>query len=108
MCRTTATAPAVTGSADTAAARGRHAKLVCSTRIISGVVTFTIGSHAIAASLSRAQIVYASGVGVATDAGRWQLLLQDRRTLRRGSYTLTLRSPQDGRWVTHRRSITIT
>lgn len=102
------TAPAFTGSADTIAARARDAKLVCSTRIVSGVVTFTIGSHAIAASLARAHMVYASGVGVAMGAGRWQLLLQDRRTLRRGSYTLTLRSPQNGRWVTHRKSITIT
>jgi uncharacterized membrane protein YfcA len=108
VCRTVVTAPAVTGNADTVSRRAVAARLVCTTRVVSGAVTFTIGSNAIDASLARADVVYARGVAVAMGAGSWQLMLKDRRTLRPGMYTLMLRSHQNGRWITHRRAITIT
>ena len=47
----------------------------CSTRLVSGTVTFVIDSYDLGASISRGHRVYATGVAVSTGTGRWQLVL---------------------------------
>ena len=80
----------------------------CTTKLVSGTVKFTTGSANIRATVSRAGVVYATWLALSIGAGRWQLVLNDRRTLRPGRYRLTLRSRHNGRWVIDRRSITVT
>jgi hypothetical protein len=60
------------------------------------------------ATVSRGRVVYATGVAVATGAGRLQLLLQDVRRIRRGGYELTLRTSHGRRSTTRRIAITVT
>jgi hypothetical protein len=79
----------------------------CSTRLASGVVKFT-ANGVIAASVSRAHTVYATGDAVPRGPGRDRLVLNDKRPLRPGRYTLTLQSLRNGRWTTHQTPITIT
>jgi len=81
----------------------------CSTRLVSGVVKFTIDSDDLGASVSRAHHVYATGVAVPTGPGQWQLVLtRHLRHLRSGRYTLTLRTFQSHHRVVQRTKITIT
>ena len=81
----------------------------CRTRLVSGVVKFTIDSDDLAASISRAGITYATGLAIPTGTDRWQLMLTHHlRKPRPGRYTLTLRSRHGGRRILERRPITIT
>ena len=81
----------------------------CRTRLVSGVVKFTIDSDDLGASVSRAGITYATGLAIPTGTDRWQLMLtRHLRKLRPGRYTLTLRSRHAGRRILERRPITIT
>lgn len=79
----------------------------CTAKLVSGTVKFTTASRLVHATISRAKAVYATGTSVAAASGGSQLVLADRRPLRRGSYTLTLRRDRHGRVITHRSSISI-
>jgi hypothetical protein len=80
----------------------------CSTRLISGTVKFTTASDDIGATVSRAGVSYATGLAVPTAPGRWQLVLNDKRILRPGRYTLTLTTHHGRKRTLERRTITIT
>jgi hypothetical protein len=80
----------------------------CSTRLVSGTVKFMIDSDDLAATLGRAHRVYATGVAVPTAGDRWQLVLNDKRVLRPGRYSLTLRTLHGQRRIVQRTTITIT
>ena len=79
----------------------------CTGRLVSGKVKFTIGSRASSATLSRKSTVYATGVSVPGPHGKSHLVLTDRRPVKGGRYTLTLRIHHQGRWVVRRSQITI-
>jgi virginiamycin B lyase len=86
--------------------RGHRRKLQkCTARLVSKTVKFT--AAAASAKLSRASHVVASGVSVAAGGGVTELLLADEKPLRRGGYTLSVRSLRGGRWMVHRTTITI-
>ena len=75
----------------------------CRTRLVSGVVKFTIDRDDLGASVSRAGITYATGLAIPTGTDRWQLILtRHLRKLRPGRYTLTLRSRHGGRRILER------
>jgi hypothetical protein len=81
----------------------------CTTKLVSGPVKFTSDRRALSARISRRGVVYATGVAIPRGAGRWQLALtRQTRTLRRGTYTLTLRADRGRGRVVQRRTITIT
>lgn len=81
----------------------------CATRLVSGVVKFTINSENLGATISRARVTYATGLAIPIGSDRWQLVLTRRlRTLRPGRYTLTLGSRNAGHRILERRPITIT
>ena len=80
----------------------------CSTRLVSGVIKFQLDSDDIVTVVSRANVVVATGVEVTLGHGRMQLMLTSRRPMRRGRYTLTLRSHRHGRSITRRETITVT
>ncbi len=84
----------------------KHGKTTqhCTAKLVTGPVKFTTARDTDSATVARAGVTYASGIAIRTGAGRWQLVLRDRRVLRAGRYTLTLRS---GHRVTERRSIVI-
>jgi hypothetical protein len=79
----------------------------CSGRLVTGTIKFTTAGNADRASISRGNTVYAAGVSASTGRGGSQLVLTDLRPLRRGNYTLTLRTRHARRWVTRRVEITI-
>jgi hypothetical protein len=74
---------------------------------VAGPVKFTIAGASDHAAISRAHVVYATGVGVRIGRGRTRLLLTDLRPLRAGRYTLTLRDRHGKRWISQRREILI-
>jgi hypothetical protein len=76
--------------------------LACSSRQLLGKGTLPITERDTRAKLSQSHKVSATGFAVPTGHGRWQLVLQAKRKLRRGSYTLVLRSRHHRRSVTHR------
>jgi hypothetical protein len=61
----------------------------CTTKLISGTVSFTTAGLAAQATLSRHGMVYATGTAH-TARGRMSLRLTPLRSLRPGRYTLTL------------------
>jgi hypothetical protein len=61
----------------------------CTTKLVSGIVTFTTTGSAAQATLSRRGVVYAAGTA-RTARGRMSLRLTPLRSLRPGRYTLTL------------------
>jgi hypothetical protein len=79
----------------------------CTAKLVSGAVKFTTTGAADRASITRGRVLYATGSGVATSSGHWQLVLVDVRPLGRGRYTLTLRSSHERRNVTRRIEIMI-
>ena len=85
----------------------RVKRLTCSSRRLLGPAKLPITKRDTRATLSRGRTVFATGLAVKTGNGRWQLVLQARRKLRRGSYTLVLRSRHKGRSVTHRAQVLI-
>jgi sugar lactone lactonase YvrE len=95
----------------TTTTRGRKRKVAvekCSARLISGTVKFTAAGDVDRATVSRAGVSYATGVAVPTGPGRWQLVLDDKRILRPGRYTLTLTTRHGRRRTLEREAITIT
>jgi virginiamycin B lyase len=78
----------------------------CTGRLVSGTIKFTSATTE-RATVSRGQVVYATGAIVALGNGRSQLLLQTRRALRRGRYTLTERELSHGHRSVRRATITI-
>ena len=68
----------------------------CTTKIVSGVVKFTVSGSPAHASLSRHGVVYATGLARVT-GGRASLRLSTRRKLAAGRYTLTLGSGRSRR-----------
>ena len=81
----------------------------CTTRLVSGTVKFKIDSGDLGASVSRAHVVYATGVAARRGAGHWQLLLtRHTRQLRPGRYTLMLRTLRGRHRIVERTTITIT
>jgi hypothetical protein len=68
----------------------KHAKKVCTAKVVSHTVTFKISSDD--ASISRGRTVYATGTDVGHGSGRLQLVLFQRRSMPAGRYTLTLRT----------------
>ena len=103
VLRVTATAPA---GADVTAHTVKVRR--CKTRLVSGTVKFTTTAAAVGATVSRAGVVYASGIAVPLGAGRWQLILADRLALAPGRYVLALHSRVHGRWILEHKAITIT
>ncbi len=85
----------------------RVKRLTCSSRRLLGPAKLPITKRDTHATLSRGRTVFATGFAVKTGNGHWQLVLQARRKLRRGSYTLVLRSRHKGRSVTHRAQVLI-
>ena len=63
-------------------------KQKCTTKTVSGTVTFTTSSAR--ATLSRHGVVFAAGTASAGEHGRMSLRLISLRKLRPGRYTLTL------------------
>ena len=79
----------------------------CTGRLVSGMVSFTLAGTADRATISRGQVVYATGASASTGRGRAQMVLNDLRPLRRGSYTLTLTTGLGHRRLMTRRTIII-
>jgi hypothetical protein len=78
----------------------------CLRRRIARGVGF-IDSRYIRARLSRGGATYATGEAVRLRARHWVLVLNRRRTVRSGSYTLTLRGWHDGHRVVRRQEVAI-
>lgn len=77
----------------------------CAVRLVSGSVKFTVTAGR--ATISRGRTLYATGATVSIGPGRSQLVLTDRRLLRRGSYTLSVRTRHHRGWIVQRQRITI-
>lgn len=71
----------------------------CTGELIRGAVKFTAAGTSTRATLGRGPLLYASGASVATGIGGSELVLTDRRPLKPGIYTLTLRHRRGRRWV---------
>jgi hypothetical protein len=72
--------------------KGKHKKTVqkCTSKLTSSPVKFTTAGTAITAALSRGKILYATGSAIDSGKQTKLLLLRPRRTIAKGSYTLTL------------------
>jgi hypothetical protein len=80
----------------------------CTSRLVSGTVRFKTEFRDLRASVSRAHIVYGTGVAVPRGARHWELLLtRHMRRLRSGRYTLTLRTLRGRHRIVERTTITI-
>ncbi|MBV9681339.1 MAG: choice-of-anchor D domain-containing protein [Solirubrobacterales bacterium] len=81
----------------------------CTTRLVSGTVKFTVGSDHLGATVSRAGVIYATGLAVPTGTGVWQLMVTHQiHRLRPGHYTLSLATRHGQRRIQERIQITIT
>jgi hypothetical protein len=69
-----------------------HKVQKCKGKLVSGTVKFTATGKIVHATVARGGVIYAAGESVPAAAGGSMLVLNDRRRLKRGSYTLTLRS----------------
>jgi virginiamycin B lyase len=86
----------------------KNHKKKCTTKLVSRVVKFTSTAGDVGASISRAGVIYATGLGIPTGHGHWQLVVTHRiRTLRSGRYTLTLRTLQGHRRIVQSTTIDI-
>lgn len=79
----------------------------CSTRLVSGVIKFQLDGDDFV-TVMRKHIVFATGAAIHTGHGHLQLMLQPRRKLAPGNYTLKLKSRHGGRQILKRTRITIT
>ncbi|MBV9607881.1 MAG: choice-of-anchor D domain-containing protein [Solirubrobacterales bacterium] len=77
----------------------------CTAKRVVGSVTFTAGAAKTRATISRGRVVYGTGSATSRGARGWQLVINARRALRSGMYTLTLRT---GRGPARRVSLTLT
>ena len=66
----------------------KHAKKVCTAKLVSRPVTFKVSGDE--ARVTRGRTVYATGTDVSHGSGRLQLVLSARRAMPAGRYTLTL------------------
>ena len=81
----------------------------CTTKLVSGTVKFTIASHAVRATVSRAGVTYAIGRAIPAGTGNLRLVLTRQiHPLRPGHYIPTLTSRHGARRILDRRPITIT
>ena len=78
----------------------------CTTKLVTGPVTFTTTRPTTRATLTRAGLTYATGTAQTTP-GRSRLLLTQRRTLRPGRYTLALTSHHGHHPTTTHQQITL-
>jgi len=74
----------------------------CSTKLVSGTVTFTTSSAVRHASISRGDVLYATGL--VTSKG---LVLHALRKVKAGRYTLTVRYRQGDRQMVKRSQIAL-
>jgi hypothetical protein len=72
--------------------RHHHRLNKCKGKLVSGTVKFTTTGKIVHATISRRGVVYASGESVPAAGGGSMLVLNDRRRLAPGGYTLTLRT----------------
>jgi hypothetical protein len=79
----------------------------CTGRLVPGAVRFTSTGSRDHATLSREDVVYATGASIPVGEGRLVLLLSDLRALQPGRYTLTVRSRHGQRSSTRRTAITV-
>jgi hypothetical protein len=77
----------------------------CTAKTVTGPVKFTVSGSTARATLARDGRVYATGSSSARAHGRRRLVLRERRALRPGRYTLTLRVRHHGRWRTRRMTV---
>ena len=81
----------------------------CTTKLVSGTVKFTIASHAVRVTVSRAGVTYAVGRAIPAGTRNLRLVLTRQiHPLRPGHYILTLTSRHGARRILDRRPITIT
>jgi Glycine rich protein/Abnormal spindle-like microcephaly-assoc'd, ASPM-SPD-2-Hydin len=85
----------------------KHTHTTCNGRLASGTVNLRAGGAVTSATVTRGGVVYATGSAVSLGNGRVQLVLADRRPLRKGTYTLSQRHRVGQRWVTQRSRITL-
>jgi hypothetical protein len=96
----------VTCTQTTKRVKGRkHTHTTCKGRLASGTVNLKTGGAVSRATVTRGGVVYATGSAVSLGNGRVQLLLADRRPLRKGTYTLSQRHRVGQRSVTQRSRI---
>jgi hypothetical protein len=79
----------------------------CVGTLISGTVKARTINASVRATLTRGRTVYATGASVRLGSSS-DVLLGPVLPIRHGTYTLTLRSHQRGRWVVSRMPLTIT
>jgi hypothetical protein len=82
----------------------KHTHTTYKGRLASGTVNKTGGAVS-RATVTRGGVVYATGSAVSLGNGRVQLVLADRRPLRKGTYTLSQRQRSGHRWVIRRSRI---
>ena len=83
----------------------RHERVkteMCTAKVLHGKIEFSTATDWTRATLKRRQTVYATGASMPTAHGGTELLLNARRSLKRGNYVLILRHRRAGRWVTRR------
>lgn len=78
------------GQIELVSCKKKNGKQHCTTKLVSGSVSFTTGLSMERATLSRHGSVYATGTAHIARGGRIHLRLLPRRALRVGRYTLTL------------------
>lgn len=80
--------------------KGSHSKRVCKTKSVTGSTKFVTAAKA-SAVVSRHGLVYATGTKVAGHGGDTEFVLSSEpRPLVSGSYKLTVRLKDHGRWRT--------
>jgi len=83
----------------------KHTHTTCKGRLASGTVNLKTGGAVSRATVTRGGVVYATGSAVSLGSGRVQLVLADRRPLRKGTYTLSQSHRVGQRSVTRRSRI---
>ena len=71
----------------------------CTQRLVKGTF-FTTGTNPVQAHLTHGRTVYGVGVDFTVSSRRTQIVLGNKRPVRRGAYTLVLRRHRGKRWVT--------
>ncbi len=74
----------------------------CTARVRSGSLKLTRTGVTTRATLARGRVTYATGTRLTTAHGQLRLVLNERRSLKPGTYTLTIRQRHGRRWRTRR------
>jgi len=90
-----------THAADPVGAERAEVTETCTARLARGPLRFG-GAATVRAEVVRARVVFAVGAEAPTSNGGLELLLTDRRPLKRGGYTLILRRRRGRRWIGQR------